>query len=436
MNYAEALDYLNGVQRESEKLALETIAAIVAHFPGPLTDIRFVQIAGTNGKGSTTHFLAEILSQAGYRTGRFTSPHLSDVRERIAVNGRIISRNDFASCIGFVRDLCLGLIATGIIAQLPTFFETVFLAALVHFQRRRVAWAVLEVGLGGRLDATSTIRPVAAVITTISRDHTQILGTRLAAIATEKAGIIKTGVPVVCGCPPRSIAARVIRRRAIEMESSYHPVWAREEDLDVTDAPHAYRCRYFDGRRWHRFAVHLRGRHQTGNAATAVKTAVVLRDAGAVIPEAAIRAGIARAEIAARIESIAGRPPLIIDGGHNAEGARALAGYLHERGVHDATLLFGVLADKEYARMAATLRPFAGRVILTEPRSHRSLAPEKLLPLFRGLPCQVVCNPRHALAVAKSCTSLIIVTGSLYLAGEIRPLVVRRARRREQQTIS
>jgi dihydrofolate synthase / folylpolyglutamate synthase len=435
MNFSEALDYLDSVQREGEKLSLETIAAIVAHFPFSLASIRFVQIAGTNGKGSTTHFLAEILNRAGYRTGRFTSPHLSDVRERIAVDGRIISRPDFAAGTTFVRDHCQWMIDRGLIDQRPTFFETVFLVALFHFQRRKVEWVALEVGLGGRLDATSTITPAAAVITNISRDHTAILGTTLEAIAGEKAGIIKPGVPVICGCPPHSAAARVIRNRAGSMGAVCHPVVARPTDLVVVDTPRSYDCRYFDGLSWHRFRVRMHGRHQTGNAAIAVKTAMVLRSLGAKIPEAAIRAGIRSSIVPARIETFPGRPPLLIDGSHNPEGAKALAGYLRERGIGGATLLFGVLEDKEYLAMAAQLRPFAGRVILTRPRSHRALDPRALVPLFPGLPCRVIDAPAEALAFAKTESSLIIVCGSLYLAGEVRPLVLRRPRR-GRKTIS
>ncbi len=429
MDYAEALDYLKRIQPESEKLALETIQAIVDRFPFSLAGTRFIQVAGTNGKGSTTHFLAEILRRSGFRTGRFTSPHLSDVRERIAVDGRIIPRADFAAAVSFVHDHCRRLIAAGVIATRPTFFETVFLAALYHFRRRRVAWAVLEVGLGGRLDATSTIRPEAAVITNISRDHVQILGRTLKSIAAEKAGIIKPGVPVVCGCPVRSRAAQEIRRRARERGAEYHPVLLRPGDLEVDDGSPVTRCRYHDGHRWHDLRIGLQGRHQAGNAAVAVKTAMVLRAAGVPIPAAAVRSAIRRATIPARIESIPGRPPAIVDGGHNAAGARALGEWLERRGIRGATLLFGVLADKEYRAMAACLRPFAARVILTRPGSHRALDPETLRPLFRGLPCRVVSQPTEALALAKSYPSLIIVTGSLYLAGELRPMLARRPRR-------
>ena len=204
MHYAAALEYLKKIQGENCKLSLDTIQRIIARLPFDVAAVKYVQVAGTNGKGSTAHFIASILQSAGWRVGLFTSPHLQDVRERIQVNGRPISRGDFSRAVGVVRDLSLELIAAGVIANLPTFFETLFLASLFHFNRRGSAWAVLEVGLGGRLDATSTVTPEISVITNISSDHTHILGKTLAAIAGEKAAIARENVPLVSGSCPRS----------------------------------------------------------------------------------------------------------------------------------------------------------------------------------------------------------------------------------------
>jgi dihydrofolate synthase/folylpolyglutamate synthase len=203
MHYAAVLSYLENIQGETGKLSLACIRRVIASAPFAAAGVRFVQVAGTNGKGSTSHFIAAILQRSGLRVGLFTSPHLQDVRERIRVDGRLISRAAFARSVSAVRALGEKLADEGRIANRPTFFETLFLAALHHFAEIKADWAVLEVGLGGRLDATSTLRPEIAVITNVGLDHLNILGGTLKAIAGEKAAIVRRGVPLVSGCAPR-----------------------------------------------------------------------------------------------------------------------------------------------------------------------------------------------------------------------------------------
>jgi len=181
MRYDAIGEYLEKLQGENSKLSLKTIGLIVANLPFKVDAVKYIQVAGTNGKGSTSHFIAAILRSAGWQVGLFTSPHLQDVRERIRWNGRPISRVDFAAAISTVDDIGRDLLRRRVIAGQPTFFETIFLAALVYFSEKKADWAVLEVGLGGRLDATSTLVPEVAVITNIALDHTQILGKTLAA---------------------------------------------------------------------------------------------------------------------------------------------------------------------------------------------------------------------------------------------------------------
>ena len=301
--------------------------------PFAVGSVKYIQVAGTNGKGSTSHFIAAILRSAGWRVGLFTSPHLQDVRERIRFNGRMISRRDFAAAISAVDDICRELLRRQVIANQPTFFETVFLAALYHFSKSRADWAVLEVGLGGRLDATSTIIPEVAVITNIARDHTHILGKTLAAIAREKAGICKENVPLVSGCRHASIAGRVIAQAARDKKAPFHEVFRGRRPLQVEKKGRSYLCHYRSGSRQYDFRVYLKGRHQTVNAAVAVKTMDVLKGLGWNIPEPAIRRGIKNMFIPARIEFLGGRPPVILDGGHNPDGIRVLVDFLREENI-------------------------------------------------------------------------------------------------------
>jgi dihydrofolate synthase/folylpolyglutamate synthase len=424
MHYAAALEYLKKIQGENCKLSLDTIQRIIARLPFDVGAVKYVQVAGTNGKGSTAHFIASILQSAGWRVGLFTSPHLQDVRERIRVNGKPISRRDFSHAVGAVRDLGLELIAAGVIANLPTFFETLFLASLFHFNRRGSAWAVLEVGLGGRLDATSTVTPEISVITNISSDHTHILGKTLAAIAGEKAAIARENVPLVSGSSPRSVAARIIRARALDKKAPLVEVFSPPARLLVERKGNSYFCRYGVPGHETRFRVVQKGRHQALNAAVAVRTADELRRRGWEIGAAAVARGIRDMFIPCRLEVFKGRPPLILDGAHNRAGIKVLTEYLREEGIRDITLIFGVLQDKHYPAMARALAPLAARVILIEPLSERALPAEKLLPFFRGRECRIERNYSQALAVAKKSKSTIIVCGSLYLVGEMRTVIL------------
>jgi dihydrofolate synthase/folylpolyglutamate synthase len=360
------------------------------------------------------------LRAAGWRVGLFTSPHLQDVRERIRFNGRLISQRDFASAVSAVDEIGAELLRRQVIVNRPTFFETVFLAALYHFCKRRADWAVLEVGLGGRLDATSTVIPEIAVITNIAKDHTHILGRTLAAIAREKAGVCKANVPLVSGCPHGSSAGRVIGRAARDKKVPFHEAFRGRRPLQVKKKGRSYLCQYRSGGSRYDYRVYLQGRHQAVNAAVAVKTVDVLKGQGWEIPAAAVSRGIRNMFIPARIEALGGRPPLILDGGHNPDGIRVLVDFLREENIGPCTLIFGVLADKNYPAMARQLAPLAAQVILTAPPGARALAPEKLLPFFKAAECRVENDHSRALAIAKKLKRTIIVCGSLYLAGALR----------------
>jgi len=435
MDYESVLDYLRKVELRGTNLGLDNTAEIIRHFPFDPGRIIFIQVAGTNGKGSTAYFLTSILHAAGWTTGLFTSPHLHDIRERITVDKSPVSKTGFVHAVEAVKGISENLLQKRIISHMPTFFEYTFLAALYHFAAQNVTAAVLEVGLGGRLDATSTITPRVSVITGISHDHTGILGKRIKEIAFEKAGIIKEDVPVVCGCGTRSIANSVIKKRSRQLNAPFYNVFDSKNRLEIEEFENGCHCRFITNGESFAFDVHLNGRHQPRNAAAAVKTVRVLNaglPTGSRIPDAAIREGIETTRIPCRIETMEiktnGRPPLpvILDGGHNVESIHALKDFLEQKKKHRLTLIFGVLEDKNYKQMARLLLPFAKNVILTEPLSMRALPAEKLVPLFgkNGQPKVVVRKDlENAIDTAAEFKEEILVTGSFYLVGAARHII-------------
>jgi dihydrofolate synthase/folylpolyglutamate synthase len=433
MDYDEVLEYLHQVEQKGPNLELNNTKRIIENFPFPVNNISFIQVAGTNGKGSTAYFLTSILKAAGGKVGLFTSPHLHDVRERTTINNRWISKTDFSTCLWEVKGLAEGLLRKGIITDTPTYFEYTFLVSLYYFCREKVDAAILEVGLGGRLDATSNITPGVSVITGISRDHTAALGNRVKDIAAEKAGIIKKGVPVVCGCSIHSISNTVIRKISRQLQAPFYNVIDFKnrllvDDHDTLNAAEepGYRCRYLTEAGSYTFDVHVNGRHQARNAAAAVKVTQLLNRMGFDIPAQAIQNGIKTTRIPARIEIV---EKVILDGGHNVESVRGLSDFLEQKKKRRLTLIFGVLKDKDYKQMARLLFPFIKNVILTEPMSRRALPAEKLVPLFNGhgpgkRNLLVQKDLKKALQAARKWQEEILVTGSFYLVGEMRHIIM------------
>jgi dihydrofolate synthase/folylpolyglutamate synthase len=423
MNYHGVLEYLTKIQEKGAKLSLENIQKIIDHFPFDLNSISFIQIAGTNGKGSTSHFITSMLKSAGHKVGLFTSPHLQDIRERISINKEWISRDHFSQSLSRVKRIVESLYEKKVIDDIPTFFEHLLLTALDFFVHEKVDYAVLEVGLGGRLDATSTITPVISVITNISLDHTKTLGKRIQDIATEKAGIIKPGVPIVCGCSVRSIANRTIRKIADQRQSEFFNVFDRDNTLSVADGEKYQICQYTTKSDQYTFELQLQGKHQGKNAATAIKVFEVLNRHEEIFPMDAILSGIKQNFVPGRIEHIPASPKIILDSGHNLEGIKALSDFLAQKDKKNLTLVFGVLRDKKYKKMVDMLLPFTKNVILTEPVSKRALPAEKLSHLFSGKKVFIEKSPLKALESARILKNEILITGSFYLAGVMRNII-------------
>ena len=437
MTYAQATEFLFGLRRFGWRLGLETVERLLALLDNPQTRVPSVHIGGTNGKGSTAAMLGAILQAAGYPTGLYTSPHLLDFTERIRVNGASIGATEVTRLTAQLKDLCSAHFTHQPIPNPPsdrlphpTFFELTTAMAFLHFARQGVKAAVIEVGLGGRFDATNVIIPQVAVVTNVSLEHQEYLGQTLPEIATEKAGIIKGHVPVVTATQDESY--EVIRRTAEDRGAplvNIHEAYAytvREsglagQTLDLTGP----------GRRYEALRISLAGRHQAENAVTAVAAAEVLESQGFHLSEAAIRGGLTQARWPGRLQIVSDRPRIILDGAHNPAGAQALAAFLmeHRAALNRLIMVFGVLKDKNWEAMLAPLGPLADQMILTHPPADRGADPHELLMADRYCSkVEIMADPGEGLALARSGArpeDTILVTGSLYtVAAALRALDV------------
>lgn len=409
------------------KFGLETIRTLAGAFDNPQQKFPAVHIAGTNGKGSTAAMTDAILRAAGYRTGLYTSPNLISITERFRVDGHEINEEDFARLATTVRKAVEQLVADGLLGAPPTFFEQMTMIGYLYFAECNVDLAVLEVGMGGRLDATNICQPVVTVITPIGFDHQQYLGNTLAEIAGEKAGIIKPGIPVIVA-PQENEAMQAIAARAISLNASLISV--SDEFIAESEAHFGrYRLRF----RQYDTLLALRGRHQAMNAMTAIHIAEQLNHAGWKIERAAIEAGLSDTVWPGRLQLIQSPnnslPSILLDGAHNAAGAQVLREFLdaHCREV-SITMIFGVMQDKAPQEMAELLFPAAKKIILTKAKGPRAADPQalalQLAPLHAGLNC--TANLTEALNEASGQAvqnELIVICGSLYLVGEALALL-------------
>jgi len=414
VNYPDSVQFLYSLGNEikTAKLGLDRIRAVLDALGRPQDRLRFVHVAGTNGKGSICAMIESALRVAGRRTGLFTSPHLAEPTERIRIDGRPISADRFAQAFDRVH-------TANALDNHTTYFETVTAMALLVFAEERVDMVVLEVGLGGRLDATNVVSPDLSVITPVDFDHEAFLGKSLESIAGEKAGILKPGVPAVFA-RQRPEAARVLDQRATELSI---PV-ARTADWSVRDLemdPRGSRFR-LTGERELRLTCPLAGEHQVENAVTA---AAALARLG--IADSAIETGIARARWPGRLERVSERPEIILDGAHNPAGARALAAYIDRFYAHRRVrLIYGAMRDKAIDEISGILFPRAQQVIVTAPQQARALAPEALRDIGAHPDIRTAPALREALALVEDDASpddVVFITGSLFLVAEARAIL-------------
>jgi len=435
MDYQGSVRYLLSLGRElaaptqaaASKFNLENIAVLLERLGRPDFAYPAVHIAGTNGKGSTAAFLEAILRDAGFRTGLNTSPHLERINERIRVNGEEISDERFAEIFTRIHRVIEELLAEGKLRAHPTYFECVTALAFEAFAQERVEFGVIEVGLGGRLDATNVITPVVSVITQVDFDHENFLGHSLREIAGEKAGIVKYHVPVV-SAPQLPEAREIIRARAKEL---FCPLVETEESIRVEREGMLDGCvratvtdtsSNTEFRLWPRLA----GRFQLQNAVNAVATAQVLREKGFRISGENIERGIAAAAWPGRLEKLQSEPDIYLDGAHNPSAARELAEFLQKNFAgRRVILIFAAMRDKALDEVAGSIFPLASEVIFTAPNSPRAVSAAQLAEMIghHAENFTVIREAEGALdaALAKArAEDAIVITGSLYLVGQLR----------------
>jgi dihydrofolate synthase/folylpolyglutamate synthase len=415
MNYPESVRFLYALGNEikTAKFGLDRIRTVLEALDDPQRGIRFVHVAGTNGKGSTCAMIDAALRAAGQRTGLFTSPHLVEPTERIRIGGTPVTADRFARAFERVHAASEGLLATGKIDLHPTYFETVTAMAFELFGESDLDRVVLEVGLGGRLDATNVIEPELCVITPIDFDHEQFLGNTIEAIAGEKAGILKPGVPAVFA-RQRPEAERVLVDTAARLGCPFRST----ADAQVTDIEMDARGSRFkvNGRE---LVCPLAGQHQVENAITAALAACQL---------GAPADGIAQTVWPGRLEHLADMPEIILDGAHNPAGARALAAYIQRYySGRRIWIVYGSMRDKAVEEITGTLFPLASEVVVTAPHFGRALRPEAVRVIWPGANIRATEDLAGALALVRAearYTDAIFITGSLFVVGEARSLLV------------
>jgi dihydrofolate synthase / folylpolyglutamate synthase len=440
---SDPLEFLFSLERLGMKFGLENMTRLSEALGHPERTFPSILVAGTNGKGSVTAMVETALRAGGHRAARYTSPHLVRLEERFVIDGQEVATTALREAAARVQKAAESLVRTGTLEGLPTFFECTTAIAFELFRGAAIDIAVLEVGLGGRLDATNIVTPIATAITSIDLDHQAQLGNSIASIAREKAGIIKPGVPVICGpLPPAAeavvseIAAglgaplvRALDRVRLNEVAELEPESSRSPDgpgaarpdplLDIETTP------------WRLKGVRLalRGRHQRDNAAVAVALLEEVSRGGLTIPAEAVRAGLTRAEWPARLERFrAGGAEVLLDAAHNPAGARALASYLHDLGWSGVTLVFAAMHDKDVRGILEPLVPFCASIVCTTAPTPRALPAPALAALAAPLAdgratVEAIPDPAAALAAAVAHGGRVVAAGSIFLIGPLRDIL-------------
>ena len=415
--YQQAIDYLFSQRAKGMKLGLDNIRNLTERLKHPEHRFPSIHIAGTNGKGSTVAILESILREAGYKSGRFISPHLKDMRERIQIRGRSITKKQVVESLQRMKP---HIEATG-----ASFFEILTAMAFLHFSENKVEIAVLETGLGGRLDATNVVTPLLTMITEIGLEHTRILGKRLESIALEKAGIFKPEIPCISGATHWR-AKKALLELAIKRNV---PLYFLKELVRLSNLHLSEQMSQFDcdtgSSNYHDLTLRLIGKHQIHNAALALLAVEELRKQGWNIPEQAIRNGLKKVQWRARLELLQENPKILLDSAHNPMSIQSLVKTLNSIFKYEKLILvFGVLKDKDYQKMFKEIGSLADSIVLTKPLNDRALDPEFLEhhPVTQGKPIDVIPDIQNAwtraLALANK-DDLICAAGSIYLVGEV-----------------
>lgn len=409
MDHTECLAYLRRLGDEvlTMRLGLEPFRALLGQLDHPHLRFPAVVVAGTNGKGSVTRFLGSIMSSCGVRTAVYTSPHVIRLEERFVVDGVPISQREFAVCFSQVAEA----IRQAELRFHPTYFETVTATAFQYFSRRQVDLAILEVGMGGRLDSTNVVDPRLSIITPVGLDHQAQLGDTVEKIAVEKAGVLRPGTPVVLS-PQREEVRRVLGERADHLGAPVHDL-----DLSALRPLEKRRGRYSFSFRGTTYRLGIQGRHQVENAGVAIQASEILERSGFSRHGAGVRKGVEQASSLGVLQKIEGRPELYLDGGHNRDAVANLAAFLRAHTTPPRSLVFGIMQDKDFEVVLGFLAPLFQRIYLTSFNSARVAAPQRLKEAcLQGV---VEPDPVRALGRALEAGATTVVAGSFYLVGEI-----------------
>lgn len=428
MNYNEALNYIHESHKFGVRLGLDNIKKLLELLGNPQENLKIIHVAGTNGKGSTCSFISSILKESGYKVGLYTSPFLETFTERIRVDGENIPEEEVAKIVALIKEKIEIMVKDGY--SYPTEFEIVTAMAFYYYNQKEVDFVALEVGLGGRYDATNVIdKPLASVITSISLDHTGILGDTLAKIAFEKGGIIKEGCPTIV-YPQNKEAEKVIKNICDEVKSTY--IECNFKDINIKESNinfQKYDC-IIGGKEYKDLEIELIGDHQVNNSVLALNVINYINSKENLnINEESIRRGLKETKWPGRIEKIKEEPMVIIDGAHNEEGATSLANsidkYFEDK---NKILVIGMLEDKDISSVLDLLIPRFNKVITTTPDNPRAIDANKLTEKIEKYNVEVECKSKiedavkGALKVASK-NDVIICAGSLYMIGNIRTIV-------------
>ncbi len=424
MDYQAAWKFLDDLQFFKMKLGLGSMAKFLGRLGHPEEKLRFIHVGGTNGKGSVAKTLLTILTAAGYNVGLYTSPHLNSVRERFMIGDALISEADFADYAGRI----IAVLAH----EQITYFEFTTALALQWFAGQGVDLAILEVGMGGRLDATNIISPLVSIITNVSMDHEAYLGRTLAAVAAEKAGIIKQNVPLVSGVIGNS-AGEVVRQRARELAA---PLLELNRDFRMTRTKDVWHYEAGRKRQILGLKLALRGEYQGDNTALAMAALDILAVDGFPVPDEVIRQGLVRVSWPGRLEFFSRPAPVngtaqnyLLDGAHNPAGVRALAAELQKFAKQGIIMVWASMADKDFGSCLRLIAPLCREIIFTRPEENRSATPEQLAAAFGGFNVRshTITSVAAALTLAAQLAGrgeLICVAGSLYLVGKARAILL------------
>jgi dihydrofolate synthase/folylpolyglutamate synthase len=424
MNQQECKQYLERIQNLGIKFGLDNVREILRTFQEPHRKFPSVLVAGSNGKGSVCAFLDCILSLHGFRTGLFTSPHLVDVEERIRINRKAIARRDFCRLLTRLRNNIEKLIEAKKLLSPPTYFEHLCCLAFLHFAEKKVDMALCEVGMGGRFDATNVVDPMVSVITTISAEHQKFLGESLSQIAYEKSGIIKPGIPVVCGVQNEDAYA-TIKSRAEELGAPFYGLFGKKGNFKEQKRGRGYVFSFRINGETYSYEPGLLGRHQGRNAAVAITVSRILGRRWKKLNKTKIIQGIQTTRWEGRLEVLSENPLVLLDGAHNEEGAEALRDYLKEFANSPVVLVYASMRDKKIERIASILFPLAKKVILTRFPYYRAYPPEELASRLSSSGSEIICqeDAGKAFRMAKRLAGpegIVLVAGSLFLVGEVK----------------